>query len=81
MYALGNTTLRSLLYNRIKDAHDGHVTKEWCSGKARSKFRIFKRLADSIYRCRHDFSCMADRCFALLIIAFHVHEINKYLVD
>jgi hypothetical protein len=49
MYALGNTTLRSLLYNRVKDAHDGHVTKRWCSGKARSKFSIFKRLADSIY--------------------------------
>jgi hypothetical protein len=26
MYALGNTTLRSLLYNRMKDAHDGHVS-------------------------------------------------------
>jgi hypothetical protein len=24
MYAFGNTTLRSLLYNRVKDAHDGH---------------------------------------------------------
>jgi hypothetical protein len=41
MYALGNTMLRSLLYNRMKDAHDGHVTKGWCSGKARSKFNIF----------------------------------------
>jgi hypothetical protein len=65
----------------VRDAHDGHVTKGWCSGKARSKFSIFKRLADSTYLCRHDFYCMADRCFALSIIAFHAHWINKYLVD
>jgi hypothetical protein len=32
-------------------------------------------------QCRHDFCCMADRCFALSIIAFHAHWINKYLVD
>jgi hypothetical protein len=81
MYALGNTTLRSLLYNRIKDAHDGHVTKEWCSGKARSKFSIFKRVVDSIHRCRHDFCYMVDRYFVLSIIAFHARWINKYLVD
>jgi hypothetical protein len=31
-----------LSYNRVKDPHNGHVTKGWCSGKARSKFRIFK---------------------------------------
>ena len=53
-----------LSYNRVKDAHNGHVTKGWCSGKVRSKFRIFKRLVDSIYRCRHAFCCMADRCLA-----------------
>jgi hypothetical protein len=41
MYALGNTTLRSLLHNRVKDAHDGNVTREWCSCKARNKFSIF----------------------------------------
>jgi hypothetical protein len=40
MYVLYNTTFRLLSYNRIKDAHDGHVTKEWCSGKARSKFNF-----------------------------------------
>jgi hypothetical protein len=28
-----DTTLRSLLYNRVKDARDGCVIKEWCSGK------------------------------------------------
>jgi hypothetical protein len=28
MYALCNTTLRSLLYNRVKDAHDGRVIEE-----------------------------------------------------
>jgi hypothetical protein len=27
MYALCSTMLRSLSYNRVKDAHDGHVTK------------------------------------------------------
>jgi hypothetical protein len=59
MYVLCNTTFRLLSYNHVKDAHDGHVTKGWCSGKARSKFSIFKRLVDSIYRCRHDFCCMA----------------------
>jgi hypothetical protein len=37
-----DTTLRSLLYNRVKDACDGCVIKEWCSGKARSKFNICK---------------------------------------
>jgi hypothetical protein len=42
MYVLCNTTLRSLLYNRVKDAPEGHVTKRGCSGKARSKFNIFK---------------------------------------
>ena len=26
----------------MKDAPDGHMTKGWCSGKARSKFNIFK---------------------------------------
>jgi hypothetical protein len=26
-YILCNTTFRLLLYNRVKDAHDGHVTK------------------------------------------------------
>jgi hypothetical protein len=81
MYVLCNTTFRFLLYNRVKDAHDGHVTKGWCSGEARSKFSSFKRLVDSIYRCRHDFCCMASRCFALSNIAFHSHWINKYLVE
>jgi hypothetical protein len=41
MYVLCNTTFRLLLYNRVKDVHDGHVTKGWCSGKERSKFSIF----------------------------------------
>jgi hypothetical protein len=81
MYVLYNTTFRLLSYNRIKDAQDGHVTKEWCSGKARSKFNILKRLVDSIYRCRHAFYCMADRCLAWSIIAFHSLGINKCLVD
>jgi hypothetical protein len=44
----------------VKDAPDGHVTKGWCSGEARSKFNMFKRVVDSIHRCRHDFCCMAD---------------------
>jgi hypothetical protein len=65
MYVLGNTTFRLLSYNSVKDAPDGHVTKGCCSGKARSMFSIFKRLVDSIYRCRYDFCCMTDRCFAL----------------
>ena len=39
MYVLCNTTFRLLLYNRVKDAPDGHVTKE-CSGKVRSKFNF-----------------------------------------
>jgi hypothetical protein len=81
MYVLCNTTLRSLLYNRVKDAHDGRVIEEWYSGKARSKFSIFKQLADSIYRCRHAFCCMADRCLAWSSIAFHSHWVNKNLVD
>jgi hypothetical protein len=81
MYVLCNTTFRLLSYNHVKDAHHGHVTKGWCSGKVRSKFSIFKRLVDSIYRCRHDLCCMANRCLALSIIAFHSHWINKYLVD
>jgi hypothetical protein len=60
MYVLCNPTCRLLLYNRVKDASDGHVTKEWCSGEARSKFSIFfKRLVDSLYRCCHDFCGMA----------------------
>ena len=62
-----DTTLRSLLYNRIKDAHDGHVTKEWSSGKERSKSNIFKRLVDSTYRLRHDFCCMADRSLVVVV--------------
>jgi hypothetical protein len=41
MYVLCDPTFRLLLYNRVKDAPDGHVTKGWCSGKARSKFNIF----------------------------------------
>jgi hypothetical protein len=45
MYALGNTMLRSLLYNRVKDAHDGHVAKGWCSGEARDKFGIVKTVS------------------------------------
>jgi hypothetical protein len=45
MYVLCNTMFRSLLYNRVKDAPDGHVTKGWCSGKARSKFNIFKTIS------------------------------------
>jgi hypothetical protein len=58
MYVLCNTTFRLLSYNRVKDAPDGHVTKGCCSGKARSKFNIFKRLVDNIYRCCHNFCCM-----------------------
>jgi hypothetical protein len=42
MYVLCNTTFRLLLYNRVKDARGGCVIKEWCSGKARSKFNICK---------------------------------------
>ena len=38
MYVLCDPTFRLLLYNRVKDAPDGHVTKGWCSGKAGSKF-------------------------------------------
>jgi hypothetical protein len=45
MYVLGDPTFRLLLYNRVKDAPHGHVTKEWCSGKARSKFNIFKTIS------------------------------------
>jgi hypothetical protein len=41
MYVLCNTTFRSLLYNRVKEASEGHVTKGCCSGKARSKSSIF----------------------------------------
>jgi hypothetical protein len=60
MYVLCNPTFRLLLYNRVKDAPDGHVTKGWCSGKARSKFsNFFKRLVDSLYLCCHDFCGMA----------------------
>jgi hypothetical protein len=44
-----DTTFRSLLYNRVKDAPDGHVTKGCCSGKARIRFNIVKRLVDNIY--------------------------------
>jgi hypothetical protein len=76
MYVLSNTTFRLLLYNRVKDVHDGHVTKGWCSGKARSKFNFFKRLVDSICRCRHAFCCMTDRCLALSNIAFHSHWVK-----
>jgi hypothetical protein len=60
MYVLCNPTCRLLLYNRVKDAPDGHVTKGWCSGEARSKFNMFKQVVDSIHRCRHDFYCMVD---------------------
>ena len=68
MYVLCNTTLRSLLYNRVKEASEGHVTKGCCSGKARSKSSIFlKRLVDSTYRLRHDFCCMADRCLVVVV--------------
>jgi hypothetical protein len=28
-----DTTLRSLFYKRVKDARDGYVIKEWCSGR------------------------------------------------
>jgi hypothetical protein len=28
MYVLCNTALRSLLYNGVEDAHDGHVIEE-----------------------------------------------------
>jgi hypothetical protein len=41
MYVLCNPMYRLLLYNRVKDAPDGHVTKGWCNGEARSKFSIF----------------------------------------
>jgi hypothetical protein len=73
MYVLCDPTFRLLLYNRVKDSPDGHVTKGWCSGKARSKFNIFlkKRLVDSICQCRHAFCGMAGRCLALSNIAFH----------
>ena len=67
MYVLCNTTFRLLSYNRVKDAPDGHVTKGCCSGKARSKSYIFKRLVDSTYRRRHDFCCMADRCLVVVV--------------
>jgi hypothetical protein len=40
MYVLCNMTFRLLLYDRVKDAHDGHVTEGWCSGKARNKFSV-----------------------------------------
>jgi hypothetical protein len=40
MYVLCNMTFRLLLYDRVKDAHDGHVTVGWCSGKARNKFSV-----------------------------------------
>ena len=43
MYVLCDPTFRLLLYNRVKDSPDGHVTKGWCSGKVRSKFNIFKK--------------------------------------
>jgi hypothetical protein len=59
MYVLCDPTFRLLLYNRVKDAPDGHVTKMGCSGKARSKFNSLKQLVDSIYRCCHNFCCMA----------------------
>jgi hypothetical protein len=81
MYVLCKPTFRLLSYNRVKDAPDGHVTKGWCNGKARSKFNIFLQLVDSIYRCRHAFCCMADRCLAWSSHAFHSHWINKCLVD
>ena len=71
MYVLYDPTFRLLLYNRVKDSPDGHVTKGWCSGKARSKFNILKRLVDSICRCRHAFCGMAGRYLALSNIAFH----------
>jgi hypothetical protein len=67
MYVLCNAAFRLLLYNRAKDTLDGHVTKECCSGKARSKFNVFKRLVDSIYQHRHDFCCMADRCLVVVV--------------
>jgi hypothetical protein len=54
-------------YNRVKDAPDGHMTKGCCSGKARSKSNIFKRLVDSTYRLCHDFCRMADRCRVVVI--------------
>ena len=33
MYVLCDPTFRLLLYNRVKDAHDGRVIEEVCSGK------------------------------------------------
>jgi hypothetical protein len=33
MYVLCNTTLRSLLYNHVKDAQEGRVIEESCNGK------------------------------------------------
>jgi hypothetical protein len=68
MYVLCNPTCRFLLYNRVKDASDGHETKGCCSGKARSKSKIFKQLVDSTYRLRHDFCCMADRCLVVVVL-------------
>jgi hypothetical protein len=65
----------------VKGASGGYETKGCCSCKARSKSNIFKRLVDSTYRLRHDFCCMADRCLAWSIIAFHSLWINKCLVD
>jgi hypothetical protein len=37
--------VRLLLYNRVKGASEGHVTKGCCSGKARSKSNIFKMIS------------------------------------
>ena len=51
----------------VKDAPNGHATKGCCSGKARSKSNIFKRLVDSTYRLRHDFCCMADRSLVVVV--------------
>jgi hypothetical protein len=68
MYVLCNTTFRLMSYNRVKGAPNGHVTKGGCSGKARSKFNIFKRLVDSTYRHRHDFCCMVDRCLVVVVL-------------
>ena len=64
---LVNTTFRLMSYNRVKDASDVHMTKGCCSGKARSKSNIFKRLVDSTYRLRHDFCCMADRSLVVVV--------------
>jgi hypothetical protein len=33
MYVLCNMTFRLLWYNRVKDAHYGHVTKGWVVAK------------------------------------------------